>query len=202
MRIHFRPFACSLAARIVVEEAGLEAEFLRVVDSRTEDGRDFAEISPMGYVPALEDGDFVLTEGPAVLAYLADAADSGVLAPEEGTPDRYRMAQWLNFVATELHQGVFHVLLGRGFGEAEQAMARTRAVKPFDVLSAHLAAREFLLDRFSVADAYLLAVLNWTGTAKIELKRWPVLAAYRERLRTRPSVARATAAELPLLRAA
>jgi glutathione S-transferase len=114
----------------------------------------------------------------------------------------YRMLAWLNFVSTELHKAVFAPLLGKIAGEAERAAARARAAKPFGVLERHLAEREFLQDRFTVADAYLLAVLNWCESAGVPIADWPGLAAYRQRLRARPSVARAMAEEWPLLKAA
>ncbi len=203
MKLYFRPFACSLAARIALEEAGLDAEFIQVVDGgRLPDGRDFTEISPMGYVPAIETAGFTLTEGPAVLTYIAELAPEGALAFTGFSDAHYRMLAWLNFVSTELHKAVFIPLLGKGYSEAEQAAARARAARPFAVLSKHLEGRELLDDRFTVADAYLLAVLNWCEFSKVPIADWPVLLGYRERLRARPSVARAMAAEMPLLKAA
>jgi glutathione S-transferase len=204
MKLYFTPFACSLAARIALEEAGLDADYVQVPrDLRLPDGRDFTEISPMGYVPAIETANgFVLTEGPAVLTYIAELAPEGALSFTGFSDAHYRMLAWLNFVSTELHKAVYMPILGKGFSEAEQAAARARHAKPFAVLSKHLEGREFLQDRFTVADAYLLAVLNWSEFAKLPLADWPVLTAYRERLRARPAVARAMAAEWPLLKAA
>jgi glutathione S-transferase len=204
MKLYFRPFACSLAARIALEEAGLDAEFVLVDDQRRlPDGRDFTEISPMGYVPAIQTGTgFVLTEGPAVLTYIAELAPEGSLSFTGFSDAHYRMLAWLNFVSTELHKSVFVPLLGKTTGEGDKDAARARAAKPFGVLSRHLENREFLDARFSVADAYLLAVLNWCEFAQVPIADWPVLVAYRERLRARPSVARAMAAEWPLLKAA
>ena len=204
MKLYFRPFACSLAARIALEEAGLDAEFVAVPDDgRLPDGRAFTEVSPMGYVPAIETASgFTLTEGPAVLTYIAELAPEGSLSFTGFSDAHYRMLAWLNFVATELHKAVFMPLLGRGYGDAEQDAARARHAKPFAVLSRHLETRAFLESRFTVADAYLLAVLNWCEYARVPIADWPVLLAWRERLRARPSVARAMAAERPLLRAA
>lgn len=204
MKLYFTPFACSLAARIALEEAGLDADYVQVPrDMRLPDGRDFTEISPMGYVPAIETANgFVLTEGPAVLTYIAELAPEGALSFTGFSDAHYRMLAWLNFVSTELHKAVYMPILGKGFSEAEQAAARARHAKPFAVLSKHLEGQEFLQDRFTVADAYLLAVLNWSEFAKVPLADWPVLTAYRERLRARPAVARAMAAEWPLLKAA
>jgi glutathione S-transferase len=204
MKLYFTPFACSLAARIAVEEAGLDCEFVQLTaDRRLADGRSFTQISPMGYVLALETATgFTLTEGPAVLTYLAELAPEGALSFTGFSDAHYRMLAWLNFVSTELHKAVFVPLLGKDYGPAEQAAARARHAKPFAVLSDQLADRAFLQDRFTVADAYLLAVLNWCEFTHVPLAEWPVLAAYRERLRARPSVVWAMAAEWPLRKAA
>jgi len=204
VKLYFIPFACSLAARIAVEEAGLDAEFIRVAPGETlPDGRDFRSVSPMGYVPALETPNGLrLTEGPAVLQYIADNAEEGLLAPPAYSEERYRMQAWLNFVSTEIHKAVFAILFSRTTGDAEKAGALARVAKPFAVLSAHLEGRETLVDRFTVADAYLLAVLNWCEHAGVAIVDWPVLVAWRDKQRTRPSVARAMAEEFPLLKAA
>jgi glutathione S-transferase len=164
----------------------------------------------MGYVPAIETRDgMTLTEGPAVLSYIADLAAEGVLAPPPYTPDRYRMTGWLNFVSTEIHKAVFHPLLARYSSDLtstarDGARAYARALAPgaLQHVSDHLEGREFLLDQFSVADAYLLAVLNWCETAGIAIGDWPVLMHWRTKMRMRPSVQRAMAAELPLLKPA
>lgn len=204
MKLYFIPFACSLATRIAIEEAGLDAEFVQVTAGhKLPGGGDFRAVSPMGYVPALETrSGITLTEGPAVLQYLADNAEEGVLAPALFSEERYRMQLWLNFISTEVHKAVFAPLFAKDASEAEKAAALGRVAKPFGVLSAHLDGREFLGETFTVADAYLLSVLNWCETAGVDVAAWPVLLAYRTRLRVRPSVARAMAAEMPLLKAA
>jgi glutathione S-transferase len=197
MKLYFRPFACSLAARVALEEAELDAEFIQVPpDGRLADGRHYSEISPMGYVPAIETrGGFVLTEGPAVLTYIAELAPEGSLSFIGFSDAHYRMLAWLNFISTELHKAVFAPLLGKRAGPEERAAAIARVAKPFDVLSRHLAGGDFLEDRFTVADAYLLSVLNWCEHSGVVIADWPALLAYRTRLRTRPSVARAMAEE-------
>lgn len=205
MKLYFIPFACSLATRIAVIEAGLDAEFIQVApDAMLADGRPFRAISPMGYVPALEVGTgLALTEGPAVLSYISDLAAEGVLAPPLVSDERYRMAMWLNFIATELHKAVFTPLMTKSAGEAERAAARARAPRPFGVLDGHLAeGRPFLIKTFSVADAYLLAVLNWCEHAGVPICDWPNVATWRASMRERPSVAQAMAEEMPLLKAA
>ena len=205
MKLYFIPFACSLATRIAVIEAGLDAQFIQVApDAMLADGRPFRAISPMGYVPALEVGTgLALTEGPAVLSYIADLAAEGVLAPSLVSDERYRMAMWLNFIATELHKAVFTPLMSKSAGEAERTAARARAPRSLGVLDTHLAeGRPFLIKTFSVADAYLLAVLNWCEHAGVPIRDWPNVAAWRASMRERPSVARAMAEEMPLLKAA
>jgi len=204
MKLYFRPFACSLAARIAIEEGELHAEYVRVEPGRPlPDGRAFTEVSPMGYVPAIETpGGFVLSEGPAVLTYIAELAPEGVLAPPAFSDAHYRMLAWLAFVSTELHKGVFTPLMGGHAGEEERAAAKWRVARPFAHLSRHLEARDYLEGAFSVADAYLLAILNWCEHAGVAITDWPVLLAYRKRLRARPSIARAMAEEYPLLQAA
>jgi glutathione S-transferase len=202
MKLYFRPFACSLAARIALIEGEIDAEFVRVEPGQPlADGRPFTAVSPMGYVPAIETrGGFVLSEGPAVLTYIASLAPEGALAPPAYTDAHYRMLAWLNFISTELHKSVFRPLMHPETGEAETA--RLRMPKVFEVLSAHLATRDHLEGGFSVADAYLLSILNWCEHAGVTIAEWPVLRAYRGRLRARPSIAAAMAEEYPLLRAA
>lgn len=202
MKLYFRPFACSLAARIALIEGEIDAEFVRVEPGRPlPDGRPFTAVSPMGYVPAIETrAGFVLSEGPAVLSYIAELAPPGALAPLAFSDAHYRMLAWLNFIATELHKGVFRPLMHPETGEGEAA--RLRMPKVFEVLSAYLATREHLEGGFSVADAYLLSILNWCEHAGVAIAEWPVLRAYRGRLRARPSIAAAMAEEYPLLRAA
>jgi len=203
MKLYFIPFACSLATRIAINEAELDAEFVQVVPGADlPDGRRFESISPMGYVPAMEAGSVTLTEGPAVLTYIADLAAEGVLAPAPYTRERYELTRWLNFISTEVHKGVFAPLMTTRSSEGARDWARGLVEKRFGVLEAHLAGRKYLLDQFSIADAYLLAVLNWTEFAGLSLTDWPVLKAWRDAIRARPSVAAAMATEMPLRQAA
>jgi len=205
MRLYFIPFACSLAARAALDEAGLAAEFIRVNpgDHALPGGRSFRELNPLGQVPVLEldDGE-VLTEGPAILQYIADRVPEAGLAPAPGTQQRYHLQKWLNFVSTELHKFVFTPLLSRDVSAEARSYALGNAGPRLEYLSNHLAGRDFLMDRFSVADAYLLAVLNWCESAGVEIAAWPVLESYRGRLHQWPSIARAMRVERPLLKAA
>jgi glutathione S-transferase len=203
MDLYFSPLACSVAARIALYEAGAEAVFYRV-DSRTKtvEGQDYRAINPKGQVPALRtfDGE-ILTENLAVLQYIADSFPDANLAPRGGL-DRYRLQQWLSFVGTELHKAVFAPLFGRSSNDGAKQYARQLAVERFDYLNAHLAGRDYLIGRFSVADCYLAAVLNWAQYVEIDLARWPEITAYRHRLAARPSVARAFEEEMDLYKQA
>src|SRR3982750_3338710 len=193
IKLYFVPFACSLATRIAIEEAELDAEFVQVIPGeKLPDGRPFTAVSPMGYVPAMETaGGLTLSEGPAVLTYIADLAAEGVLAPAPYTAERYELTKWLNFISTEIHKGVFAPVMTQASTEGAREWAKSLAEKRFGVLSAHLDGRKFLLDDFSVADAYLLSVLNWTEFAGMSLDGWPVLKTWRAAIRARPSVAAA-----------
>jgi len=203
MKLYFIPFACSLATRIAITEAELDADFIQVVPGADlPDGRAFTDISPMGYVPAMEAGSVTLTEGPAVLTYIADLAAEGVLAPPPYTRERYELTKWLNFISTEVHKGVFAPLMSRSSTEGARDWSKELVAKRFGLLEAHLTGRSYLLDSFSVADAYLLAVLNWTEYAGLSLDGWPALKAWRAKMRTRPSIAAAMATEMPLRQAA
>lgn len=204
MQLYFRPFACSLASRIALIESGHEAEFHHVDGQALPDGADFLAINSLGYVPALDIGEpEALTENTAVLQFIADRSpDSKLLAPV-GSAERYRTLQWLGFVATELHAKTFANLFDPGLDAGAKDHVRYKAKARFDRLSDHLADRDFLVgDHFTVADAYLLTVLNWCEYVGVEIKVWPVLNAYRTGLRGRPSVAQAIAEERPLLKVA
>lgn len=203
MKLYFVPFACSLATRIAILEAELDADFIQVTpDATLPDGRPFTDVSPMGYVPAMEAGSVTLTEGPAVLTYIADLAAEGVLAPAPYTRERYELIKWLNFISTEIHKGVFAPLMTGKSSDGAKEWSRGLIARRFQLLSDHLDGRAYLLDGFSVADAYLLAVLNWTEFAGLSLTEWPVLKTWRDRMRARPSVAEAMATEMPLRAAA
>jgi glutathione S-transferase len=200
MELYFAPLACSLATRIALYEAGVQADY-RCVDLRAKrvaGGGDFFAVNPMGQVPALRtDADEVLTENPVVLQYVADAYPAAGLAPASGMA-RYRLQQWLNFIGTELHKAVFIPLLDPKAPEGAKAFAREKAALRFAHLDKHLAGRDYLLDRFTVADAYLTTVLNWTQPTNIDLAQWPAVQAYFRRMHGRPSVAKAFGEELAL----
>jgi glutathione S-transferase len=204
MELFFGPLACSMATRIALYEAGAtaarEATFTYVDTrtKRTQDGADYLAINPLGQVPALRvDGDDLLLENQAILQYVADRYPAAGLAPPPGR-ERTRLQQWLSFVATELHKAVFIPLLVRDTNEGARAFARQLAPKRFAVLERHLAGRAFLLDTFTVADAYLATVLNWGRAAGIDYAEWPAVKDYFSRMTKRPSVAKALAEEWAL----
>ena len=207
MDVYYSPLACSISTRITVYEADAEEEVrLNRVDTKTqttEGGVDYRTINAKGLVPSLRIGDGeVLTENAAVLQYLADAFPDAGLAPQAGTPERYRLQQWLSFIGSELHKAVFAPLLSSKSNDDAKAFAREGAKERLDFLNSHLAGRDYLIDRFSVADAYLMAVLNWAPFVGIDLAPWPAVTAYRDRVSARPSVARALREELALFQKA
>jgi glutathione S-transferase len=200
MELYFSPLACSLATRIALYEAGVAAEFT-AVDLKAKQiagGADFLAVNPMGQVPVLrtEAGE-LLTENPVVLQYVADHCPGSGLAPALG-PQRYRLQLWLNFITSELHKFVFTPLLSHKSNDGAKAFARDQIAPRFDYLNAHLTGRDYLLDGFTIADAYLVTVLNWTKPAGIDLARWPAVLAYFKHMHRRESVAKAFAEELAL----
>lgn len=203
MKLYYAPGACSLAPHIALVEAGLPHEAVRVdlQAHRTADGQDYYALNPKGYVPllVLDDGAR-LTEAGVVLQYIADRKP-GTLAPEAGSLARYRVMEWLNFIATELHKG-FGPLWNPGTPEATQQNARTQLGKRFAFVEQTLAKQPFLTgDAFGIADAYLFVMTNWCDLLHVDLAAYPAVRAFRERVRARPSVAQALREE-GLLKAA
>lgn len=198
MKLYFSPGACSLASHITLLEAGLPftADKVDMRTHQTSDGQDFNAINPKGYVPALAlDTGEVLSEGQAILQYLADQKPGAQLAPPAGTLPHYRLIEWLSYISSELHKG-FGPLLRPGVAEDEKAAARDRLGQRLTYVANHLASRQYLVgEHFTVADAYLYTVLTWTRPTGIDLAAWPVLAAYRERVQQRPAVQAARRAE-------
>lgn len=199
MELYFSPLACSLATRMSLYEAGLPATFTRVdlKAQRLGDGSDYAAINPLGQVPVLRlDGGELLYENAAILWHIASTAAPG-LAPEDAA-GRAQLARWLSFVSSELHAGYFALQFARDTSEPVKAFARARVTPRFAYLERHLTGRDYLLDRFTVADAYLATVLNWTRVAGPDLRDWPALQAYHQRVLARPAVARAFGDELAM----
>ncbi|MCX7962061.1 MAG: glutathione transferase GstA [Burkholderiales bacterium] len=198
MKLYYSPGACSLSPHIVAREAGIPVELVKV-DLKTKtlaDGSDYRRVNGKGYVPALElpDGE-VLTEGPVIVQYLADSKPEAALAPPQGTRERLRLQEWLNFITSELHKGY-----GNFFNPALTPEWRAAVTERLDLrlgwLAGQLDGRPYLMgERFSVADAYLFTVLNWSAVAKYDLARFPSLFAYHKRVAERPKVLEAMRAE-------
>lgn len=199
MKLYYAPYTCSLSPHIVLRELGLPFELVRVDNKtkQTDDGRDFRTINPKGYVAALElsDGQ-VLTEGPAIVQYLADLKPDSGLAPSPGTWERVRMQEWLNFVTSEVHAGSAP-LFNASLPEEAREFFREKLFTRFDVLQASLARQDYLTGTsFSVVDAYLFTVLGWCRLFSIDLGHWPVLLSYVKRVGSRPAVQSALRAEV------
>jgi glutathione S-transferase len=202
MELYFEPMACSLGTRISLYEAGAEAEFhcVDVVTKRVQDGSDFYAVNGMGQVPVLRtDAGELITENLAILHYVADSFPHADLAPKAGI-ERYKLHQWLSFTATELHKVVFAPIVDptRHAGAIEYALKK--AERRFAYLDEQLAGRETLLERFSIADAYLVTILSWSRHVEIDLGRWTNVKSYASRLRKRASVSRAFTEELALFK--
>jgi len=202
MKLYFSPLACSLASRIASYEANARVSF-EEVDPKTKltsSGRDFLQLHPLGLVPVLElASGAVLSENAAVLQYLARTHPEAQLAPTDALGSA-RLQQWLCFIGTELHKGLFMPLLSKKTGTEAKQYALSHAESRLSWVARQLRGRQFLLERFSVADAYLLTILNWTIATPVDLSPWPELLEYQARLRGRPSVARAFDEESALYR--
>lgn len=202
LQLYFSPMACSLASRIALMEAGVDARYHQVHLStkKVADGdSDFRGISSKGAVPVLvlENGDR-LTESAAVLQYIADLRPESGLAPPFGNPDRYRLQEWLSFIGAEIHKAfLFPAFWYKDDGSL--AKPRARITQTLPVPSAHLADREFLVgDRFTVADAHLTWALLLLRPAGVDVSQWPSLSAYLARMQARPTVRDAIATEMAL----
>jgi len=197
MELYFSPLACSMASRIALYEADAPARFIEVdpKSKRLLDGQDFFAINPLGLVPTIrtDDGE-VLTENAAILQYIADRFPGARLAPRDGMARSY-LHQWLSFVGTELHKVLFMPLFDPNTPEAVKARTLEKGSSRLSWLNTRLTGRDFLLEQFSVADAYLVTVLNWNIATPVDLSNWPAVKDYYVRLKQRPSVARALSEE-------
>jgi glutathione S-transferase len=198
MKLYFSTGACSLSPRIVLMEAGLPftAEKVDLKSKKTASGADYLAINSKGSVPALElDDGQVLTEGPAIVQYLADLKPETQLAPRAGSFARYRLMEILNFITSEVHKG-YSPLFKPDTPPDARKIALDNLAKRLDWLSTQLDGKKFLMgDTFTVADAYLFTVLRWSSLVHVELSRWPVLTAYVARVGERPKVKEALHAE-------
>ncbi|HQR12126.1 MAG TPA: glutathione transferase GstA [Casimicrobiaceae bacterium] len=190
MKLYYSPGACSLAPHIALNEAGLDHDAVKVDLARhtLADGTDYYKVNPKGYVPLLElDDGTRLSEVAVILQYIADRKP-GTLAPAFGSMERYRVMEWLNFIATEIHKQ-FGPLWYPDTPEATREKQKAALAKRFDIVSESLAAQPYLTgDTFTIADAYLFTVVNWAGMLKFDLSPWPALRQFQARVAARPGV--------------
>ena len=199
MKLYISPGACSLSPHIVLREAGLNFD-LEQVDLQAKKLKkseaDYLPINPKGQVPVLElDNGKRLTEGPAIVQYIADQKPGSGLAPAAGSFERYQLQEWLNFITSEIHTG-FSPLFRPNTPDEYKPIAKQGLAAKFAILDKHFAGNKYLMgDQFTVADAYLFTVTNWNNFQKIDLGQWPNVKAYFERVAARPKVQEAMKAE-------
>jgi glutathione S-transferase len=198
MKLYYSPGACSLSPHIVLNEAGLPFEKIKA-DTKTKvlpDGSDYRSVNPLGYVPLLElDDGTRITEGPAIVQYIADQVPAKKLAPPNGTMERVKLQSWLNFVTSELHKG-FSPLFNPSMPDEAKKIFRERLGTRFAYLDQHLAGNDYLMGKdFSVADAYAFVVSNWAGRVDVDLSSYANVLAWRKRVGARPAVQEAMKAE-------
>ncbi|MDB5935076.1 MAG: glutathione S-transferase [Massilia sp.] len=194
MKLYFSPGACSLSPHIVLLEAGLPftTEKVNIRKKLTAGGADYTAINPKGYVPALElDDGSVLTEGPAIVQYIADQAPDKQLVPAAGSAEHYQVLEWLNYIGTEIHKN-YGPLFNPASPEDAKTAARAMLARRFAFVAERLATRDYLVGGgFSVADAYLFTVTNWAAVVQLDLSAFPALQAYQARIAARPAVQQA-----------
>lgn len=198
MKLYYKPGACSLATHIALEEAGLayQTEAVDLKTKVTATGQDYWQINPKGYVPALRlDSGELLTEGPAILQYVADQAPARWLAPAPATLARYQLQSWLNFIGTELHRSCTAFFHPQAQDDWKN-IARANLDRRLSYVNEQLQGRPYLTgDGFTVADAYLFTVLSWMKPIGVDLSGWPQIVAFQARVAARPAVQAALKAE-------
>jgi glutathione S-transferase len=198
MKLYYSPGACSLSPHIVLREAGIAFEpvLASTKTHKLQDGTDYYGINPKGYVPLLElDSGERLTEGPAILQYIADQVPDKKLAPPNGTLARYRVQEWLNFITSELHKG-FGVLFNPAMPEEAKSVMRTKLDGRLKWVDSQLEGKQYLLgDSFTLPDAYLFTVTNWAKHVGLDTSELKNLTAYQARMAARPAVQEAMKAE-------
>jgi glutathione S-transferase len=198
MKLYYSPGACSLSPHIVLIESGLafETVLASTKSHKLADGTDYYTINPKGYVPLLElDNGERLTEGPAILQYIADRVPEKNLAPANGTMPRYRVQEWLNFITSELHKGIGG-MFNPAMPEEFKVVTRARALGRLKWVDEQLEGKSYLMgDAFSLPDAYLFTVTRWTQHVGIDISGLKTLGAYMARMEARPAVQQALKAE-------
>ena len=191
MKLYYSPGVCSLSPHIVLREAGLAFEpvLASTKSHKLQDGTDYYQINPLGYVPMLElDDGTRLREGPAIVQYIADQAPTKNLAPANGTLPRYRLQEWLTFIGTEIHKS-FSPLFNPAMPDEGKKIYKDRIANRLAYVDSQLAGKQYLMgDNFSVADAYLFTVTRWTKPMAIDLTPYPNLVAFMARVEARPAV--------------
>jgi glutathione S-transferase len=199
MKLFYAPGSSSLLPHIALHEAGLPFETVKI-DEHTKaitGGGDYKSVNPLGYVPALvlDDGT-LLTEGAAIVQYIADLVPGKKLAPPNGTIERVKLQAWLNFIASEMHKGGFSPLFYKGVPEEGRDVFRTRLRARFTHLDGHLSSNEYLMGRdYSVADAHLFVVSNWASWVDFDLSSYSAVLGHRQRIGSRPATVAALKAE-------
>lgn len=198
MKLYYAPGACSLSPHIVLREAGLpfDLEQVDLKEKKTKAGANYLAINPKGQVPvlALDNGE-TLTEGPAIVQYLADQKPATGLAPAAGSMPRYRLQEWLNYITSELHKSIGSLFSPANPDNYKEVVKQGLGAK-FAHVDKQLATRQYLMgDQFTVADAYLFTVLNWTNFLKIDISAHSNLKAFMARVAGRPKVQEALKAE-------
>ncbi|WP_284618438.1 glutathione transferase GstA [Aquabacterium humicola] len=198
MKLYYSPGACSLSPHIVLREAGLPFQPV-LASTKTHqlaDGTDYYTINPKGYVPLLElDDGQRLTEGPAIVQYIADQVPAKHLAPAAGTMARYRLIEWLNFITTELHK-TYSPLFNPAMPEEAKNLFKEKLRGRYAYIDQQLEGKDYLMgEQFSVADAYLFTVTNWAKPIGLDLSAFERVLAFQKRVAARPAVQAALEAE-------
>jgi glutathione S-transferase len=198
MKLYFTPGACSLSPHIALKEAGIAFDLVpaNMKTHTLTDGTDFYGINSKGYVPLLElDDGQRLSEGAAIVQYIADQAPASNLAPANGTMARYRLQEWLNFITSEIHKG-FSPLFNPAMPDEAKAIAKAKLADRFKWLDSKLEGHQYLMgDTFSVADAYLFTTANWSKHVGLDISGLANLGAFMGRVAARPAVQAAMRAE-------
>ncbi len=198
MNLYYSPGACALASQIVLREAGLNFEMIKVdLKAKQYAGGDYKAVNPKGYVPALQlkSGE-LMTEGAVILQWIADQVPEKNLIPKFGTPERYKAMEWLNYIATELHKGISPLFYAHLQSEESMKATHERLQLRLEVLDKNLQKNEFMLgNQFSVVDAYAYNIVRWAHPLKVDLTNHKAILGLIEKMATRPSVRDAVAAE-------
>src|SRR3954447_1150198 len=197
MKLYYMPGAGSLAPHLPLKGAGLSFGLGRVRrGEKTQTGEDYRAVNPKGSVPALKlDNGEVLTEAAVIQQYIGDKAPSKKLLPASGTPERYRLQEWMNYIASEVHKGIGQMFNPAMPEDYKAVLKKSLGERQLPFLEKALSGKDYLLGQFSVADGYLFTVLRWTNVHKIDLSSYPNITAFMKRMAARPAVQEAMKAE-------